>query len=68
MINTSEQNQNGNGKGKYQPSKTWEQMGQDLWLEEEPDVPGQEKLIGTEELQNELFGEEDINNQGDSEN
>ncbi len=68
VIHTS---QNKNGHGKYQPEKVWNQLNQDdpdSWWEEQPEVPGQDRIINMETLKEELFPEDDINDQGDSEN
>ena len=45
---------NGNGSGSYQPSKTWIPLGEDHWFEEDEEMPGQEKIVNTEALEEEL--------------
>ena len=47
---------NGNGSGEYQPSKTYEHVEGDLWVEEDEET-GEAKFIY--ELQEDLADEED---------
>lgn len=68
MSNTSEKT---NGHGKYQPDKVWNQISKndpDSWWEEQPDVPGQDRIINIEALKKELFPDDDIDDQGDNQN
>lgn len=61
MRKTNEK-QNGNGHGKYQPEKVWDRLNEkdpDSWLENQPEVPGQERIINLETLKEELLDEED---------
>lgn len=59
---------NGNGSGRYQPKKVWNFIDRDFWWEEEPEIPGQDKIVDDETLKNELFGDEDPDQQGDQAN
>ena len=56
VIGTTNSNDagNGNGSGSYQPSKTWILLGENTWFEDDEEKPGQERLIDTEALQDEL--------------
>ena len=53
---------NGNGSGSYQPSKTWVSLGEDTWFEGDEQTPGQEKIIDTKALEEELGIDEESKN------
>ncbi len=66
-MKTSE-TQNGNGHGKYQPEKVWNRLNEndpDSWWEEQPEIPGQDRIINMDNLKKELFPDDDIDEQGD---
>ena len=56
-----------NGHGKYRPEKTWKRLDEndpDSWWEEQPEIPGQDRIINMENLKKELFPD-DEEDQGD---
>lgn len=55
-MRTINSNSNGetNGSKQYQPSKTWEHLAGDSWLEEDEEVPGNTKITDSDAVINEL--------------
>ena len=61
MIKTNEKN----GHDKVNPEKTWDKVSEDdpdTWFEDQPEIPGQERIVNLDTLKKELLGDED---QGD---
>lgn len=48
-----------NGKSDYKPAKTWEYLGEEIWFEENEEIPGQERIVDDETLYEELALDDD---------
>lgn len=57
-----------NGSGKYQPSKTWDLLGEDAWFEDDETEPGRERIVDTETVEKELGIDTDPEEQGERDN
>ena len=66
MQTTNEKN--GNGSSEFKPEKIWNFLGKNSWWEEQPEIPGQDKIIEKETLEEELFGDDDADKKGDFDN
>lgn len=54
-----------NGHKKFEPKKTWDKVSEDdpdTWLEDQPEIPGQERLVNLDTLKKELLDDEDQGN------
>jgi hypothetical protein len=50
---------NGNGSSDYQPSKTFQHIFEDTWLEDDEEEPGKEKLVDSDNLRSDLGDDDD---------
>ena len=57
-----------NGSGKYQPSKTWNLLGEDTWFEDDETEPGRERIVDTETVEKELGIDTDPDQQEERDN
>lgn len=57
-----------NGSGEYQPSKTWDLLGEDTWFEDDETEPGRERIVDTETVEKELGIDTDPDQQGERDN
>lgn len=59
MFITEKKQGNGNGSGEYKPSETFEHIFEDTWFKIDEEIPGQEKLVDSDDLRSDLGDDDD---------